>query len=94
MAAYVVYALNTKREPALDLRLFKSVNFSASNILLIFSGIIMNGAMLMLPLYYQEARGASALYAGLWLLPQGIGMLLTRSWAGKRPTATARATSC
>lgn len=83
MASYVVYALNTKREPALNLRLFKSVNFSASNILLIFSGIITNGALLMLPLYYQEVRGASALSAGLWLLPQGIGMLLTRSWAAK-----------
>lgn len=83
MASYVIYALNTKRESALNVRLFKSVNFSASNILLIFSGIITNGALLMLPLYYQEVRGASALSAGLWLLPQGIGMLLTRSWAGK-----------
>ena len=83
MILYVVYALHTKREPALDLRLFKSVNFSASNILLFFSGITTNGAMLMLPLYYQEVRGASALYAGLWLLPQGIGMLLTRGWAGR-----------
>jgi EmrB/QacA subfamily drug resistance transporter len=83
MASYVVYALNTKREPALDLRLFKSVNFSASNILLAFSGIITSGAMLMLPLYYQEVRGASALSAGLWLIPQGAGMLLTRSWAAK-----------
>lgn len=83
MAVYVVYALKTKREPALNVRLFKSVNFSVSNILLVFSGIITNGAMLMLPLYYQEVRGVSALSAGLWLLPQGIGMLLTRSWAGK-----------
>ena len=83
MALYVVYALHTKREPALNVRLFKSVNFSASNILLLFSGIITNGAMLMLPLYYQEVRGTSALSAGLWMLPQGIGMLLTRSWAGK-----------
>jgi EmrB/QacA subfamily drug resistance transporter len=83
MAAYVVYALNTKREPALNVRLFKFVHFSASNILLIFSGVITNGALLMLPLFYQEARGASALYAGLWLLPQGIGMLLTRSLAAK-----------
>lgn len=83
MAAYVVYALNTKREPALNVRLFKSVNFSASNILLFISGITTNGALLMLPLYYQEVRGASALSAGLWLLPQGIGMLLTRGWAGK-----------
>ncbi|WP_243105978.1 MDR family MFS transporter [Clostridium fermenticellae] len=83
MAAYVIYALNAKRETVLNIRLFKSVNFSASNILLILCGIITNGAMLMLPLYYQEVRGASALYAGLWLLPQGIGMLLTRNWAGK-----------
>ena len=83
MASYVVYALNTKREPALNVRLFKSVNFAASNILLMLQGIIMSGVLLMLPLYYQEARGASALYAGLWLLPQGIGMLLTRGWAGR-----------
>ncbi|HVY55079.1 MAG TPA: MFS transporter, partial [Thermodesulfobacteriota bacterium] len=83
MAAYVVYALNTKREPALNVRLFKFVDFSAANILLTFSGVITNGVLLMLPLYYQEVRGASALYAGLWLLPQGIGMLLTRSWAAR-----------
>jgi MFS family permease len=83
MAAYGIYALNTKREPALNVRLFKSVNFSASNILLFFSGIITNGGLFILPLFYQEVRGASALSAGLWLLPQGIGMLLTRSWAGR-----------
>lgn len=83
MALYTVYALHTKREPALDLRLFKSVNFSVSNVLLFFSGITTNGALLMLPLYYQEVRGASVLSAGLWLLPQGIGMLLTRGWAGR-----------
>ncbi len=83
MASYVVYALNTKREPVLNVRLFKSVNFSASNILLTLQGIIMNGVLLMLPLYYQEARGASVLSAGLLLLPQGIGMLLTRGWAGR-----------
>ncbi|WP_446898210.1 MDR family MFS transporter [Clostridium sp. LBM24168] len=83
MVSYIVYALNTKREPVLNLKLFKSVNFSASNILLIFSGIITNGTLLMLPLYYQEVRGESALSAGLWLLPQGLGMLLTRSLAGK-----------
>lgn len=83
LAGYVVYALRAKGEPALNVRLFRSVNFSASNILLILCGIVTNGAMLMLPLYYQGVQGMSAMYAGLWLLPQGIGMLLTRSWAGK-----------
>lgn len=33
-------------------------------------------------LYYQQVRGQSALFAGLLLAPQGVGMLLTRSKAG------------
>ena len=67
----------------LDLRLFKSRNFSASTVLLFLSGIITNGAMLLLPLYYQQVRGESVLFAGLLLIPQGVGMLLTRSWVGR-----------
>jgi EmrB/QacA subfamily drug resistance transporter len=82
MAAFIVYALRTKNAPVLDLHLFKSRNFSASSIMLFLSGIITNGAMLLLPLYYQQVRGESVLFAGLLLIPQGVGMLLTRSWLG------------
>jgi EmrB/QacA subfamily drug resistance transporter len=82
LAAFIVYALRTKISPVLDLRLFRSLNFSASTILLFLSGIISNGAMLLLPLYYQYVRGESVLFAGLLLIPQGVGMLLTRSWIG------------
>ena len=39
--------------------------------------------MLLLPLYYQEVRGASALTAGLMLVPQGVGTLLSRGLAGR-----------
>jgi len=35
------------------------------------------------PLYEQEVRGQSALAAGLLLAPQGLGMLLTRGYAGR-----------
>jgi EmrB/QacA subfamily drug resistance transporter len=82
MIAFIVYALRRKGTPVLDLRLFRSRNFSASCILLFLSGIISNGAMLLLPLYYQQVRGESVLYAGLLLIPQGVGMLATRSWFG------------
>jgi hypothetical protein len=34
--------------------------------------------MLLLPLYYQEVRGASALTAGIMLVPQGVGTLFSR----------------
>ncbi|MDR3289572.1 MAG: multidrug efflux MFS transporter [Peptococcaceae bacterium] len=81
--AFIAYALRTKKTPVIDLRLFKSRNFSISNLLLFISGIVTNGAMLLLPLYYQQVRGASDLLTGLWLIPQGVGMLLTRGAIGK-----------
>jgi EmrB/QacA subfamily drug resistance transporter len=83
MAAFIAYTLRKKDAPVLDLHLFKSRNFSASSALLFLTGIVTNGAMLLLPLYYQQVRGQNALYAGLWLIPQGVGMLLTRSWIGR-----------
>jgi EmrB/QacA subfamily drug resistance transporter len=83
MAVFIVYALRTKISPVLDLHLFQSRNFSISTILLFMSGIITNGGMLLLPLYYQQVHGENVLFAGLLLLPQGIGMLLTRSQMGK-----------
>lgn len=88
LAVFIVYALCTKISPVLDLRLFKSLNFSASTALLFLSGIITNGAMLLLPLYYQQVRGESVLFAGLLLIPQGAGMLLTRSWVGRLTDST------
>jgi MFS family permease len=52
--------------------------------------------MLLLPLFYQEARGATALSAGIMLVPQGVGALLSRGLAGRltdkiggRPVAVA-----
>lgn len=83
MAAFIFYALNTRISPVLDLHLFQSPNFSATSVLLFMSGIITNGGMLLLPLFYQQVRGESVLYAGLMLIPQGVGMLLTRTQMGK-----------
>jgi len=82
MASFIIYALRTKNMPVVDLHLFKSSNFSASSVLLFMSGIVTNGAMLLLPLYYQQVRGESILYTGILLIPQGIGMLLTRGKIG------------
>ncbi len=82
LAAFIVYAFRTKREPVLNLRLFKIKNYFGSNIMLFFSGMVMSGAMFILPLYYQQVRGESVLLTGLLMIPQGIGMLVTRSWIG------------
>ena len=47
------------------------------------AGLAMYGALLLIPLYYQQVRGASALTAGLLLVPQGVGSLLPRTIAGR-----------
>lgn len=82
MALFIIYSLHTNNTPVVDLHLFKSRNFSASSVLLFMAGIVTNGAMLLLPLYYQQVRGESILFTGIILIPQGIGMLLTRGKIG------------
>ena len=81
LGAFALHALSTRR-PLVDLRLFKARSFSAATASMFLSGFGVYGALLLLPLYYQQVRGQSALYAGLLLAPQGVGMLLTRSKAG------------
>jgi EmrB/QacA subfamily drug resistance transporter len=69
--------------PVIDLRLFRVRPFAGASGLMFLSGLSMYGALFLLPLYYQQARGASVLTAGLLMAPQGIGSLLPRTWAGK-----------
>jgi EmrB/QacA subfamily drug resistance transporter len=80
---FVLHALRSARPPLVDVRLFKVRSFTASTVLLFLSGLAVYGALLLLPLYYQELRGNSVLDAGLLLAPQGVGMLLTRGMAGR-----------
>jgi predicted MFS family arabinose efflux permease len=81
LAAFTLYALR-RTDPLVDLRLLRTRSVGSSVSLLFLSGCALYGAMLLLPLYYQEVRGASALTAGLMLVPQGIGTLLSRQVTG------------
>ncbi len=83
LAAFITHALRTASEPLVDLRLFRSSGFSGASWLLFLAGLSIYGAMLLLPLYFQQARGYSALMAGLLLIPQGVGSLLPRAIVGK-----------
>jgi MFS family permease len=69
--------------PVLDLRLFRVRSFTGSACLMFVAGLSMYGALLLLPLYYQQVRGASPLTAGLLLVPQGVGSLIPRTMAGR-----------
>jgi EmrB/QacA subfamily drug resistance transporter len=86
LGAFTAYATGLGRRhggPLIDVRLLARRPVAAASAVLFFSGFSLYGAMLLLPLYYQEVRGATALAAGLMLVPQGVGMLLSRGLAGR-----------
>lgn len=66
-------------EPLIDLRLFTDRGFTAATASLALTGLGLFSSMLLLPLYYQQVRGASVIMAGLLLVPQGVGSLLARA---------------
>lgn len=82
VAGFAVRALRMREAALVDLRLFRVPAFAASTMLLFLSGFVLYGAMLILPLYFQDVRGHDALGAGLLLAPQGVGVLASRSLAG------------
>jgi EmrB/QacA subfamily drug resistance transporter len=81
LAAFTGYALR-KTHPLVEVRLLARRPVASSSALLFFSGFSLYGAMLLMPLYYQEVRGTTALAAGIMLIPQGIGTVLSRTVAG------------
>jgi EmrB/QacA subfamily drug resistance transporter len=84
LTLFLLRALRTPDgEGVIDVRLFRMRSFSAASALMFGSGLSMYGALLLLPLYYQQLRGYSPLDAGLLMAPQGIGSLLPRMFAGK-----------
>ncbi len=82
IAAFTGYALH-RRGALVDVRLLARRPVASASAVLFFSGFSLYGAMLLLPLYYQEVRGVSPLTAGLMLVPQGVGALLSRGLAGR-----------
>ena len=82
VAAFAGYALR-RPGPLVDVRLLARRPVASASAVLFFSGFSLYGAMLLLPLYNQEVRGASALTAGIMLVPQGVGALFSRNVAGR-----------
>ena len=70
LAGSAVHALRTRTEPLIDLRLLRTRTFAASSAVVFLSGLALFGAIILLPLYYQQVRAASPLHAGLLLAPQ------------------------
>lgn len=80
---YVIYNLRSHFNTILPINLFKSKTYSASMIGLLLANIGIMGPMVILPLFFQYFKHYTAIEAALALIPQGIGMLITRPYIGK-----------
>ena len=83
LVGYVGWALRRGDRAVVNVRLFRHRALASSSVLVFLSGAALYGTMLLMPLYWQQVRGESALGAALLLIPQGVGTLLSRSLAGK-----------
>ncbi|ANZ66211.1 MDR family MFS transporter [Secundilactobacillus paracollinoides] len=83
LVLYVLWAAIRGDRAVLPLKLFKFQSFDGSVIGLFIAGTVLNGAMLLLPLYFQNVRGMSVIMAALALVPQGVGMLISRPMTGR-----------
>ncbi len=69
--------------PLIDIRTFTHTRAGAAAGTFMAFSIAFFGALLLIPLYYQTVRGDSALQAGLLLVPQGLGAMVTMPIAGR-----------
>jgi len=83
LAGFVWWGLRQGERALIDIRLLRHRALGTSTALLFLTGVALYGAMLLLPLYWQQVRGEDALGAGLLLVPQGIGALASRTLSGR-----------
>lgn len=64
------------RNPLVDFRLLRFRSFAAGVVIVAVLGFVLYGSLVLLPLFMQTLLGFSAVTAGLWSSPRGIGTLL------------------
>jgi EmrB/QacA subfamily drug resistance transporter len=79
---FCVHALRIER-PLLDIRMYANRVFAGAAFVNFGLGAALFGAMILVPLYYQEVRGQSVINTGLLTGPQGIGALIAMPLASR-----------
>ncbi|MGA8117304.1 MAG: DHA2 family efflux MFS transporter permease subunit [Actinocatenispora sp.] len=81
IAIFIAHALRSSN-PLLELRLFKNKAFASAAITSLSLGAVLYGTLALLPQYFEQARGESALNAGLMVATQAIGALVATPISG------------
>lgn len=71
-----------RREPMLDLRLFRSIPFASATLLAVVAFAAFNGFLFLNSLYLQESRGMHAATAGLATVPIALALMVCSPISG------------
>jgi DHA2 family multidrug resistance protein len=84
IVSFVAFLLRAFRhdQPLVDLRVFRHRNFAIGCVLIALFGAAIYGLVTMLPLFYQELMGYTALAAGWAVSPRGVGAILAMPMIG------------
>jgi EmrB/QacA subfamily drug resistance transporter len=82
VAAFVVHALRRTDHPLIDLRLFGNRVITQANVTMLVFAIAFFGAALLLPSYFQQVLHQTPMQAGVLMIPQGLGAMVTMRLTG------------
>jgi MFS transporter, DHA2 family, multidrug resistance protein len=75
-----------RKEPIIEVRLFKSFNFAAANLMMFMMGVMLFSTLVMIPEFLQTLVGYTAELAGLVLSASGFVLLLMMPVVGRLTT--------
>lgn len=81
IAAFVVHARRADH-PLIDLRLFQNKVITHANVTMLLFATAFFGASLLLPSYFQQVLHQTPMQAGMHMIPQGLGAMLTMRLTG------------
>ena len=84
IVSFVAFLIRSFRhdKPLVDLRVFRHRNFAIGCVLIGLFGAAIYGLVTLLPLFYQELLGYTALAAGWAVSPRGVGAILAMPLIG------------
>ena len=72
-----------RKDPIIDIRMFKSFNFAAANLMMFMMGVMLFSTLVLIPEFLQTLLGYTAELAGLVLSASGLVLLLMMPVVGR-----------
>lgn len=82
LIVFVIVELRVK-DPVIDIRLFRNYSFTMANLLIWVTTAVLFGSLFLLPLFFEQVRGFSALTTGEIVILQGLTMAVGLVISGK-----------